>query len=357
MSSNREIIPKYLEIFKESDDISINKILEKNSLTVSNPLVLTDNFTSRFLDKIKINQLKYFHEILKGNAIDFLDELIQSYHGKKIDLIISVGGGTISDAGKYIAKKMNIPMFSFPTAISNDGIASPISVLKGKNNEKLSIGTKLPSGIFLILDIIKNSPVELIRSGIGDLVSNISAVWDWQLSKRINDEPYNEYAASIALNSAFSVFYYVLKNFEDEDTIRNLDFINLLSRGLVVSGLAMSITGSSRPCSGSEHEISHSMDQYFGGISHHGIQVSLGTLFSTFLQDNLFSLVVKFNEKVNLPLSYRDLNLSENDFVKILIKAPKTRANRFTILEHLNLKEDEYINKIEQWIDEIEQYR
>jgi len=284
MSSNKEIIPKYLEIFKESDDISIKKILEKNSLNVSNPLVLTDNFTSRFLDKIKINQLKnYYHKELKGNSIDFLDELIQTYHGKQIDLIISVGGGTISDAGKYIAKKMNIPMFSFPTAISNDGIASPISVLKGNNNEKLSIGTKLPSGIFLILDIIKNSPVELIRSGIGDLVSNISAVWDWQLSKRINNESYDEYAASIALNSAFSVFYYVLNNFEEE-TIRNLEFINLLSRGLVVSGLAMAITGTSRPCSGSEHEISHSMDQNFGGISHHGIQVSLGTLFSTFLQ-------------------------------------------------------------------------
>jgi len=77
MSSNKEIIPKYLEIFKESDDISIKKILEKNSLNVSNPLVLTDNFTSRFLDKIKINQLKnYYHKELKGNSIDFLDELI-----------------------------------------------------------------------------------------------------------------------------------------------------------------------------------------------------------------------------------------------------------------------------------------
>jgi glycerol-1-phosphate dehydrogenase [NAD(P)+] len=61
--------------------------------------------------------------------------------------------------------------------------------------------------------------------------------------------------------------------------------VRKLCDGLVMSGFAMQAMGSSRPASGTEHQVSHYWDMEdlsFGGrpVSH-GFKVGLGTLFST----------------------------------------------------------------------------
>lgn len=356
MDSNKSLVPRYLQIFNTIDQVNISDILQKIPIKSTNPLIISDDFTSKFIAELKLNTFEKFNsEKLPNNTIVTLDEVIENYQDKNNDSIISVGGGTISDAGKYLSKKLQIPMISFPTTVSNDGITSPISVLYGESNEKISMGTKLPDAICIIMEIIQNSPVNLIRSGIGDLISNITAVWDWKLSMKINNEKYNEYASSIALNAAYSTFYFIQNLQESKFDIRNVEFLDLLTRGLLVSGLAMSINGTSRPCSGSEHEISHAMDQFKGSFSNHGIQVGLGTLFTSYLQKNQFKELVEFNHKTELPLSYKDLNIDEETFIEILELAPLTRPNRYTILEHLNLSKNEYKEKINDWNNIVEE--
>ena len=46
----------------------------------------------------------------------------------------------------------------------------------------------------------------------------------------------------------------------------------------------MEIAGSSRPCSGSEHLISHALDSLHPGTAQHGEQVAFGALLATHLQ-------------------------------------------------------------------------
>ena len=46
----------------------------------------------------------------------------------------------------------------------------------------------------------------------------------------------------------------------------------------------MEIAGSSRPCSGAEHLISHALDDLRPGTAHHGEQVAFGALVTTRLQ-------------------------------------------------------------------------
>lgn len=41
-----------------------------------------------------------------------------------------------------------------------------------------------PLGIIADLDIIKQSPSVLLLAGVGDLVSNLSAIKDWNLSNK-----------------------------------------------------------------------------------------------------------------------------------------------------------------------------
>ena len=60
-----------------------------------------------------------------------------------------------------------------------------------------------------------------------------------------------------------------------------------LAKGLLLSGLAMAAAGTSRPCSGAEHLISHSLDRLLGErAAMHGEQVALGCLFAAAAHDS-----------------------------------------------------------------------
>jgi glycerol-1-phosphate dehydrogenase [NAD(P)+] len=106
-----------------------------------------------------------------------------------------------------------------------------------------------------------------------DLVSNLSALEDWKLGSKRNGEYINNFAYSLSLLSANSIL-----NYSREDLYTD-PFLQSLAYGLILSGLSMVIAGSSRPCSGAEHQISHVIDElYPDRATLHGIQVAWGHL-------------------------------------------------------------------------------
>ena len=119
-------------------------------------------------------------------------------------------------------------------------------------------------------------------------------------------------------------------------------FFISLTEALVVSGLAMLVAGTSRPCSGSDHEISHAIDRLFPGTAAHGEQVAVGTLFSLFLRgdDARAAQVDACLRRHSLPRVPGDLGLTEEQFAEAVLVAPTTRPDRYTILEHLALDPD-----------------
>jgi glycerol-1-phosphate dehydrogenase [NAD(P)+] len=96
--------------------------------------------------------------------------------------------------------------------------------------------------------------------------------------------------------------------------------------------MAMTIAGSSRPASGAEHKISHSIDELLGGRAHHGVQVAFGCIVSAALHGEDPQRWRRRLRRLGLPDHPRDLDLNEDDLVRILLKAPHTRP-RHTILE------------------------
>ena len=96
------------------------------------------------------------------------------------------------------------------------------------------------------------------RSGIGDVVSNLGAIADWWLAARERAEPVDGLAVTFARTAATSVLH-------REDGIDDDDFLIALAEALVLSGLAMVAAGSSRPCSGADHEILHAIDHLYPG--------------------------------------------------------------------------------------------
>lgn len=195
----------------------------------------------------------------------------------KPQILFGVGGGTIIDSAKVSSGSQNIPFISVPTTVSHDGIASPLASIKG-SDKPYSILAQAPLAIIADTEVIAQAPWRFVISGCGDIISKFTAVKDWKLAHLENGEYYGGYAASLALMSAKLVT-------ENAELIvyRQDEGLRILLEALISCGVAMSIAGSSRPCSGSEHLFSHALDIINSNHAMHGEQCGVGTILTAYL--------------------------------------------------------------------------
>ncbi len=156
-------------------------------------------------------------------------------------LMVAVGGGQPIDVAKLASCRADVALVAVPTILSHDGMASPVASLTGSDGERRSVGARMPAGVVIDLDVVSGAPERYVRAGIGDLTSNLTAVEDWR-AQADHREGFDEFAASIALLGAKAAL--------DVSWPLHGDDLASVARGLVMSGLAMEVAGSSRPCSG-----------------------------------------------------------------------------------------------------------
>ncbi len=135
----------------------------------------------------------------------------------------------------------------------------------------------MPIAVVVDLDYVRRSEPAMRRSGIGDAISNLSAIADWRLAERERGEEVDGVAVTFARIAATSIVH-------REDGIDDDGFLIALAEALVLSGLAMATAGSSRPCSGGDHEILHAIDHLFPGTANHGELAGAASLFTSFLR-------------------------------------------------------------------------
>lgn len=246
-------------------------------------------------------------------------------------VLIGVGGGTKIDAAKLSSARQGIPFISVPTTLSHDGIASPLASVKGLD-KPYSVMAQAPLAIIADTDIIAQAPWRSVISGCGDAIAKFTAVKDWQLAHEEKDEYYGEYAASLALMSATLVM-------ENAKLIQpgNDDGLRVLLEALISCGVAMSIAGSSRPCSGSEHLFSHALDMVKCPHAMHGEQCGVGSILSAYLYKADWKRIRDTLKQIGAPTTARELGVKDEDLVKALEMATTVRPERYTILHKLNL--------------------
>jgi len=283
----------------------LERILNKEGITIDGSLIVSGNgYTAEIADSIA-SRINYARRLrISSNDIDAIKSIERVVEDNNINIAVAVGGGKVIDTVKYACSKLSKPVLVIPTTLSNDGISSPVSVVRIVNVE--SIGVRPPIGIVVDIGIVKKAPKHTILAGIGDLISNLSAVEDWRLAHEYTGLQIDRFAEIVSRNAAERFIYYVLKNgrkgFEcNEDNSSNdlnynyngnsrssiLDdnkFLICLAEGLIQSGIAMNIAGSSRPASGAEHLISHALDTILDKPKPHGIQVGFATLFTQVLR-------------------------------------------------------------------------
>lgn len=242
------------------------------------------------------------------------------------DAIVAVGGGMAVDYAKYAGFLTKKPVIAVPTALSNDGFCSPGASLKVAS-KRASCPANLPFGVVIDTTIIAGSPPRFNYSGIGDLLSKYSAVFDWKLAYWETGEQVNDFAVVIALQSVENFVNYPNKS------ILDLDFIKLMAGALVMSGVAMEVSGSSRPASGSEHLISHAYEKVATRPSMHGLQVGLASIGTMWLQEHTqLDEVVSVLADTGFMDYVREHPLDRAAFIEAIRMAPSIKDHYFTIL-------------------------
>ena len=270
---------------------------------------------------------------IEGGTLEAATALAERLHGRFYDALVGVGGGRTLDTAKHAAGRIALPMVAVATNLAHDGIASPVSSLEDAGH-KHSYGVQMPLAVIVDLDYVRRSEPAMRRSGIGDAVSNLSAIADWQLAERERGEPLDGVAVTFSRTAATAVLHRT-------DGIDDEPFLVALAEALVLSGLAMATAGSSRPCSGGEHEIVHAIDHLFPGTAGHGELAGMTSLFTSFLRDDeLLTPLDACLARHGLPRTIADLGLSPDQFAQAVLHAPSTRPDRYTVLEHLALDEE-----------------
>lgn len=195
----------------------------------------------------------------------------------KCDLILAVGSGTINDLGKMISYKLDIPYMIIGTAPSMDGFASNVAAMVTKK-AKVTYEVNMPKMIIADTEVMAQAPLDLIAAGVGDVLGKYVCLTDWKFSSLLTGEYYCEYVADLVKQSVEKVKHAA----ETLATKRDVQCITELMDGLVLSGIAMSYIGNSRPASGSEHHLSHFWEMHFLQFgehgAYHGTKVGVGTI-------------------------------------------------------------------------------
>ncbi|GAA1250486.1 iron-containing alcohol dehydrogenase family protein [Kitasatospora nipponensis] len=272
-----------------------------------------------------------WYEVVDG-TLDCAVRLADAMRGGHYDLMVGLGGGKIIDAAKYAAARVGLPIVAVSTNLAHDGICSPVATLDNDAGRG-SYGVPGPIGIVVDLDVIRQAPVRVVAAGIGDVISNISACADWELSQRVTGEKVDGLAVAMARSAGENLLRH-------PGTLKDADLLTALAEALVLSGIAMNISGSTRPSSGACHEISHALDVLYPKRSaQHGEQVGLGAAFASHLRGEreLTGLIVERLRAHGLPVRAEQIGFTEAEFTDAVHYAPNTRPGRFTILEHLDL--------------------
>lgn len=214
---------------------------------------------------------------------------------------IAVGSGVITDLVRYAAHLEDRDFVSVPTAASMDGYASGVAALQVEG-VKVTYSARAPRAIFADPGVCAAAPRELTVAGIGDLLAKASARTDWLAAHLLYGEPFPEEIAARVLEPLRYTAGHVRELLCGGD-----EAAAALLRGLVESGVAMALAGSSRPASGCEHHASHFWDLLAArgvrSYAPHGVQVGYATRFALRLQRFAFGGGVR---ELRRPISLKD---------------------------------------------------
>lgn len=244
-----------------------------------------------------------------------------------VEFLVGVGGGRVIDTAKIVAYNLDRPFISVPTAASHDGIVSARASVPTAEGAG-SLEAQPPIAIVADTGLIARAPHRLLASGCADVISNYTAILDWELSHRLRGEPLSEYAIALSRMTA-------------ELLVKNARMIHpnqeqsawFVIKALVSSGVAMSIAGSSRPASGGEHKFAHALERIAPGRALHGEACGVGAILTMYFHGGDWKMIRDSLRTIGAPTTPKEIGIDDATAVEALLAARTVRPERFTILD------------------------
>ena len=123
----------------------------------------------------------------------------------------------------------------------------------------------------------------------------------------------------------------------------------------MLSGMAMSVAGTSRPCSGACHEIIHAVDAALPracpttASSPASAPSSRASCAGTRRASTRSPAAARHEP----PRTPAEIGLTDEQFVAAVLAAPDTRPDRYTILEHLGLDEEQTRTRVSDFLKHL----
>jgi glycerol-1-phosphate dehydrogenase [NAD(P)+] len=281
---------------------------------------LYDQFVSRGDDPAIVT--------VENATFDSVQRVIDAAAETDAGYLVGVGGGKAIDIAKMASEDHGVGFVSVPTAASHDGIVSGRgSVAEGDTRH--SVAAEPPLAVVADTEILADAPWRLTTAGCADIISNYTAVRDWQLANRLKNVEYSEYAGALSQMTA-------------EMLVQNADSIKqgleesawVVVKALVSSGVAMSIAGTSRPASGAEHLFSHKLDQLVPDAALHGHQVGVGAILTEYLHSGEGGEWMNVRDAlatIGAPTTAEGLGIDDETVIEALTTCHEIR-DRYTIL-------------------------
>lgn len=317
---------------------NITGVIRKN-LRAGSIAIITGNNTYELAGRraeeiIQDSKLEVF-TLRTGEAnMENLEKVKSFIAETKAGVVVGIGGGSKIDLAKKSAFDFDVPLISVPTSASHDGIASPRASIKG-NGSVSSVEAVMPVAIIADTCVMVKAPFKFLAAGAADVISNITALLDWQLANRLKGEEFSSSAAAIseyASKELIEKAHMILPGVEES--------VWLVTKQILASGTAMAIASSSRPASGSEHMFAHALELYGAGSSIHGEQVAMGSILAMYLHGGEWKKLVKTYEKIGISLTAKSYGISRSTAIKSLMTAHSMRKERYTILGESDLSYD-----------------
>jgi glycerol-1-phosphate dehydrogenase [NAD(P)+] len=299
-------------------------------------LVVADEITKKIAgDRVK--------ELLEASGFDIDQSLIKeaddfsvnavTEYAKEVNagFLLGVGGGRPIDVAKCASFNIGIPFLSVPTTASHDGIVSSKASILIRGSKE-SLDAHCPMAVVADTAIIAAAPYRMLAAGCGDIIANKTAILDWKLACRLRNEEYSSYAATLSDITASLIIENasLIKPGVEESAWH-------VMKALVASGVSMSIAGSSRPASGSEHKFSHALDKIAKKPALHGEQCGMGTIMMMYLHGGDWESIRGALKTIGAPTCAKDAELTNEEVIQALVTAHDIRPERYTILGYRGL--------------------
>jgi len=215
------------------------------------------------------------------------DYVARQLRGRDTQVAVALGSGTLNDLTKLASHEVGIPTAVVATAPSMNGYTSSCAAILD-DGVKISVPCLSPRVTVAPVDLLCQAPVRMVAAGFGDLRSRPVSGADWYLSHRLLGTSYDAEALRL-VEAADDLTAGAVEGLAS----RTPAAIASLSAGLLLSGMAMDVAGTSAPSSGGEHLISHYLDMFHyahgGPRDLHGCQVGVATLAVAHLYERLLA--------------------------------------------------------------------